>query len=90
VAGAGVDESDDPTLQRMLRRELRAIEAAGNLVVIRTDAGHASALAVEFDRVRPRDVLGTIAGDDTIFLATRSGSAATRLVRRVRSRALNN
>jgi transcriptional regulator of arginine metabolism len=67
-------------LQRTLRRELRSIDAAGNLVVIRTDAGHANALAVEIDRVRLPEILGTIAGDDTLLLVVRRPEIAARLV----------
>lgn len=69
-----------PLLQRTLKRELRSIEAAGNLVVIRTDAGHANALAVEIDRVRLPEILGTIAGDDTLLLVVRRPEIAARLV----------
>lgn len=72
-------------LRRTLSRELRAIDAAGNFVIIRTDAGHANALAVELDRARLPEVLGTIAGDDTIFIAARNDRAASQLVKRVRS-----
>src|SRR5262249_54393881 len=45
-------DHDSAPLQRTLRREVRTIESAGNLVVIRTDVGHANALAVEIDRAR--------------------------------------
>jgi transcriptional regulator of arginine metabolism len=90
AAGAGVIEERDAMLERALRRELRAIDAAGNLIVIRTDAGHANALAVEIDRIRMPEVLGTIAGDDTVFLALRSAAAAGRLARRFRSATTNN
>lgn len=72
-------------LRRTLERELRSIDAAGNFVIIRTDAGHANALAVELDRARLPDILGTIAGDDTIFVAARNDVAAARLVKRIRT-----
>lgn len=56
-------------------------EAVGaNLVVVRTAQGAANAVAVEFER-RPVDgIVGTIAGDDTIFVAVRSRSAQGQLV----------
>jgi transcriptional regulator of arginine metabolism len=88
AAGAGADVVDDEAdvmLQRTLRRELRAIDAAGNLVIVRTDAGHANALAIEIDRARPTEIVGSIAGDDTIFLAASNDAAAKRLVKRFRS-----
>lgn len=90
LTGNGAEDEADAMLQRTLRRELRAIDAAGNLVIVRTAAGHANALAVEIDRARPAEILGSIAGDDTIFLATRSDNAAMRLVRKFRSLTSSN
>lgn len=47
-----------------------SLEAAGDaLVVARCEPGLASALAVEIDRAAMPEVVGTIAGDDTIFIA---------------------
>jgi transcriptional regulator of arginine metabolism len=90
TVAAVVETLDHPRLQHTLRRELRGVEAAGNLVIVRTAAGHANALAVEIDRARPPEVLGTIAGDDTIFLAVRSGGGAARLARKFRMLTTNN
>jgi transcriptional regulator of arginine metabolism len=50
-------------------------------VVLRTPSGHANSLAVEIDRAGLPGVLGTIAGDDTIFIAARDTEAATVLAR---------
>ena len=71
-------------LARAVRRELRSIDHAMNLVVIRTAAGHANSLAVEIDRARLPESIGTVAGDDTILLIAKSMSAAGKLVRRLR------
>lgn len=54
---------------------------AQNLVVLRTPPGGATALALAVDGARLREALGTIAGDDTVFVATRSTSDARRLSR---------
>jgi transcriptional regulator of arginine metabolism len=48
-------------------------ESTGDLVVVRTPAGHANALARAVDESNHPHVLGTIAGDDTIFIAARQG-----------------
>lgn len=85
AVAAAPGDSTEALLQRTLRREMRGIDVGGNLVVIRTDVGHASVLAVELDRARPDEVLGTIAGDDTIFLATRGNMAAAKLARRLKN-----
>jgi transcriptional regulator of arginine metabolism len=51
-------------------------ESNGHLVVIRTPPGHANALARALDESNHPHVLGTLAGDDTIFVAPREGVAA--------------
>lgn len=48
---------------------VRDIETNGQLIVIHTTVGSASLVARHLDRVRPGHILGTIAGDDTIFVA---------------------
>ncbi len=66
-------------LERALRRELLSVIAGGTTVVIRTPSGHGNALAVEIDAARLTGLLGSIAGDDTIFLATTGPAAARRI-----------
>jgi transcriptional regulator of arginine metabolism len=50
-----------------------SINFAGNMGVIKTRPGYASALAWNIDRGNIPQILGTIAGDDTIFIAMREG-----------------
>jgi len=66
-------------LEQALRRELLFVSAGGTTVVLRTPMGHGNALAVELDAARLPGSLGTIAGDDTIFLASTGPAAARRL-----------
>lgn len=69
-----------------LHELITEVDAAGaHLVVIRTPVGAASAVAVELDRRRLPGVVGTVAGDDTIFAAVRSRAAQGRLVALVKS-----
>jgi transcriptional regulator of arginine metabolism len=49
---------------------------AGELLVIRTSPGAASALGEAIDRAALADVAGTVAGDDTILVIPREGSTA--------------
>ena len=46
------------------------MRVAGNLVVLLTAPGHAAAVARAIDLAGPSEVVGTVAGDDTIFVAT--------------------
>lgn len=56
---------------RLLNELLVSIDASGNLAVLRTPPGAAHYLASAIDRAALPYVVGTIAGDDTIFVAAR-------------------
>jgi len=58
-------------LVRLLRELVTGVDASGNLVVLRTPPGAAQFLASAFDRSGLPDVVGTIAGDDTILVVAR-------------------
>jgi transcriptional regulator of arginine metabolism len=68
------------TLQRILGEFARDIQAAGNLVVVKTLPGSAGTVAEALDIEPGLGIVGTIAGDNTIFAATVDPSAAKRLV----------
>lgn len=55
-----------------IRGLLRDIRHNGSMIVIHTPPGSASLVAHHLDLVKPRGILGTIAGDDTIFVAPAS------------------
>ncbi len=74
----------DASLARTLRRELIAISVGGTMVVLKTPQGHGNALAIELDRMRMQGVLGTIAGDDTVFLAASTPISARRIAKELR------
>lgn len=60
------------------------IETAGStLIVVRTTEGSASAVGLALDRLGLPEIVGTIAGDDTVFVAVRSRSAQGRVVARL-------
>jgi transcriptional regulator of arginine metabolism len=53
-------------------RGLLSLDTAGeNLVVARTESGRASAVAVDIDGATIQEIVGTLAGEDTIFIAVR-------------------
>lgn len=53
--------------------EFKSIEFSRNLAVLRTSPGFASGIAYAIDTLDAYEILGTIAGDDTILLITREG-----------------
>lgn len=61
-----------PRLTSVLREFARSVEAATNLVVIRTPPGSAHLIGVALDQSDIPGKVGTICGDDTIFVACRS------------------
>ena len=50
-----------------------SIEYSSNILVIKTLPGYANSVAILIDKVNPKEILGTVAGDDTIFLVIREG-----------------
>ena len=58
-------------LRRMLAELVVSIDHTGNIAVLRTPAGAAQYLASYIDRVALEKVVGTIAGDDTVFVLAR-------------------
>ena len=70
-------------LDRALREFTLSVRAAAALVVLRTPAAGAHPLARALDEADLDEVVGTIAGDDTVFVATPGVTAALRLERRL-------
>jgi transcriptional regulator of arginine metabolism len=66
-------------LTTALRSWAGAMIPTGNLLVIHTPRGFAAALADAIDDASLPDVAGTIAGDNTIFVAVREGSSSAEL-----------
>ena len=63
---------------------LLGLETAGEtLIVAKCESGLASAVAVRIDRAKIAEIVGTIAGDDTIFIAVKDYKAQKRVVRNI-------
>jgi transcriptional regulator of arginine metabolism len=76
--------SESPRLAAVFRDWVRSIEPAANLVVIRTPPGSAHLVGVVLDQSELPEVIGTICGDDTIFVACRSLAEAEALTSKLR------
>jgi len=66
-------------LAKALKATAIHIETAGNLVILKTPPAGASLLAKVIDESGLEEIAGTIAGDDTIFVATKSTNFAKRI-----------
>ncbi|MEO6500422.1 MAG: arginine repressor [Jatrophihabitantaceae bacterium] len=71
LAARQVHDAPPQRLARLLGDLLVSAEASGNLVVLRTPPGASNFLASAVDRAGLPEVLGTIAGDDTIVVISR-------------------
>jgi transcriptional regulator of arginine metabolism len=74
----------DPDEQRISEGVLSVERAGDALLVIHTPPGEANRVAVALDRLAWNDVMGTIAGDDTIFIAVRDRVAQGRVLRQLK------
>lgn len=79
---AGESSAARARLSRLCAELLVSAEASANLVVLRTPPGAAQFLASAFDRAEFGDVLGTIAGDDTVLVIGREPQGGDDLARR--------
>jgi transcriptional regulator of arginine metabolism len=71
-------------LTAALRGSTISLEATGTLAVLKTPPGYASGLAKAIDEAGLADVAGTVAGDDTIFVAAREGITGAELADELR------
>lgn len=68
-----------PALPIILKEFLWEVRKAANLVVIKTRPGNAHSVAASLDAEQWPEVVGTVAGDDTIFIATGGPQEASRI-----------
>ena len=81
VASSEISQDD----RQMLATYARSLARAGpNLAIVRTAAGAAQRIALFLDRCNWREIVATVAGDDTIFVATRNRDEQRALLARLR------
>lgn len=71
--------TDEARLRNLFAEWVRAAEPAASLVVLKTPPGSAHLVGVALDSAPPPAVVGTISGDDTLFIACRSPAEAEAL-----------
>jgi transcriptional regulator of arginine metabolism len=73
----------DPDERRIAEGLLTVDRAGDAMLIIHTPPGEANRVAVALDRLAWTELLGTIAGDDTIFVAVRDGKAQREVLKRL-------
>jgi transcriptional regulator of arginine metabolism len=72
-----------PALPVILKEFLREVRQASNLVIVKTHPGNAHTVAMALDLADWREIMGTVAGDDTIFVAAVGARQAAQLRRKI-------
>ena len=80
-----VPDTSRATLDSLLPQLFDRIDGVGELLVVHTVPGGAQTIAYALDSEGWPDLLGTIAGDDTILIICRSAAARERMMRRIRT-----
>lgn len=81
AGAAGPPQVPDPS--GTLKRVVTKLDLAGNLIVLKTSTGSASPAAIAIDEGGHEEVIGTVAGDDTILVITRDAEQAASFVKKL-------
>ena len=68
-----------------LIESIKKVDYSGNIIVISTFPGLANAVAAGLDAIETNDILGSVAGDDTIFIVTRGLDSSKSLSERIKT-----
>ena len=79
---SGNSAASESRLARLLGVLLSSADASANMALLRTPPGAAQFLASAFDRAELPDILGTIAGDDTVLVISRRPDGGPALAER--------
>ena len=71
-------------LQRIFVEWVQSVDTSGNMIVVRTPPGSAHLVGLAVDQAKFPEVVGTIAGDDALFIAVRTGLPPEPLAQRLR------
>lgn len=68
---------------RVLRDGFLNMDYGGNIIVIKTVSGMAMAVAAALDKIQIKGIIGSIAGDDTIFCAVREKEETIKIIQQI-------
>lgn len=74
-----------PQIVNLFKQVTTSIACANNLIVIKTLAGNANSAGMAFDEMRFSQVLGTVAGDDTLLVIAKTNNDAEIILKRLRT-----
>ena len=80
---SGTDSEIAERLIRVFKEAVIKMDYAQNMIVIKTLEGMGMAVGVAFDSMQENEILGTIAGDDTVFCAVKTQQHAAAIVEKL-------
>ena len=83
VSGEVLSNPPDEMLRRALKQYVLRTGVSGNIVMIKTSPGNAHSVGVVLDAAQWPETLGTVAGDDTIFVLLRSSRWGKKVLGRI-------
>ena len=83
VSGEVISRPPDEVLRRAFAQYVLRTGVSENIVMIKTSPGNAHSIGVVVDAAQWPEVLGTIAGDDTVFVLLRKSSMGKKLLQRI-------
>jgi transcriptional regulator of arginine metabolism len=84
ISGEAPSSPSDEIFRRTLKQYVLRTAVSGNIVMIKTSPGNAHSVGVVLDAVQWTEILGTVAGDDTIFVLLRSNRWGKKVLGRIR------
>jgi len=79
------EHGEDSRIRALMSYEVTSIQHNESMIVVRTLAGRAQGVAELIDSMHSPHVIGTIAGDNTIFIAPKSAREINRLIKELRA-----
>ncbi|MEW6736597.1 MAG: arginine repressor [Acidobacteriota bacterium] len=80
-------EEASPTIRTsklaILKRFIKSVDWSGNIIVIKTDSGSASPVAEAMDHLDFPEIIGTVAGDNTIFAVVKDGRTTKQVAEKI-------
>ena len=84
LPGAATAPDHDAELQQAFRQFVASAAPASHMLVLRTLSGHANAAAIALDKAQLAEIVGTLAGDDTVLVLLESADDRDRVLKRFR------
>lgn len=74
---------EQQTLEALISQMLYSVKQAQNLIVLKVRPGSANTVAAEIDKFEWKELVGSVAGDDTILLVTKDNAEAAALIKKI-------